>query len=46
VVFVNPEHDFPKRIAYELRGDGLLRVRVDDGADGGEGEDFAYRRTR
>lgn len=45
-VFVNPEHDFPKRIAYELRGDGTLHVRVDDGADGGEGEDFTYRRTR
>lgn len=35
VVFANPEHDFPKRIVYELR-DGKLCARVDDGKDGDE----------
>lgn len=35
VVFANPEHDFPKRIVYELR-DGKLCARTDDGKDDGE----------
>ena len=35
VVFANPEHDFPKRIVYELR-EGKLCARVDDGKDGDE----------
>ena len=35
VVFANQEHDFPKRIVYELR-DGKLCARVDDGKDGDE----------
>ena len=35
VVFANPEHDFPKRIVYELR-DGRLCARTDDGKDGEE----------
>jgi hypothetical protein len=35
VVFVNPSHDFPKRIVYELR-DGKLCARADDGKDGDE----------
>lgn len=34
-VFANPEHDFPKRIIYEMRGDQLC-ARVDDGKDGEE----------
>jgi len=41
VVFANPEHDFPKRILYERRGD-TLHARVDDGTDEGTGEDFDY----
>jgi len=44
VVFANPQHDFPKRIIYERRGDELL-ARVDDGSDDGEGEDYEYRRA-
>jgi len=44
VVFANPQHDFPRRIIYERRGDEL-HARVDDGTDGGEGEDFEYRRV-
>ena len=35
VVFANPEHDFPKRIVYELR-EGKLCARTDDGKDGEE----------
>lgn len=35
VVFANPEHDFPKRIVYELRGEKLC-TRTDDGTDGEE----------
>lgn len=35
VVFTNPEHDFPKRIVYELR-EGKLCARTDDGKDGEE----------
>ena len=32
-VFANPEHDFPKRIVYERRGDRLTaRAEGDDGA--------------
>lgn len=34
-VFTNPEHDFPKRIVYELR-EGKLCARTDDGKDGPE----------
>jgi hypothetical protein len=43
-VFANPQHDFPKRIRYERRGDEL-HARVDDGTDDGQGEDFVYRRA-
>lgn len=44
VVFVNAEHDFPKRIAYWLADDGSLRARIDDGEDGGKGRDFRWER--
>ncbi|MBI5852047.1 MAG: VOC family protein [Planctomycetes bacterium] len=44
VVFVNPEHDFPKRISYQLAEDGGLHARIDDGTDGGRHRDFAWRR--
>ena len=33
VVFVNPGHDFPKRIGYERTGDGQLLAWIDGGAD-------------
>jgi hypothetical protein len=39
VVFANPEHDFPKRILYELR-DGKLCARVE--GDGGQGEEWCW----
>ncbi len=39
-VFVNPAHDFPKRLDYERQGDDKLRVRVSDGAGEGFSLDF------
>lgn len=33
-VFEAPEHDFPKRIIYELRSDGALQASIDDGVGG------------
>ncbi|MDX1385586.1 MAG: DUF6265 family protein [Thermoanaerobaculia bacterium] len=41
VVFANPEHDFPRRIAYWLDEDGTLHARVE--ADG-EGFELLWRR--
>jgi hypothetical protein len=41
-VFENPDHDFPRVIAYRLAADGVLTVRVTDGAD----EGFTVRYTR
>lgn len=38
VVFENPEHDFPKRIAYTMRGADALGVHVSDGGTKG----FSY----
>ncbi|HYM80994.1 MAG TPA: DUF6265 family protein [Candidatus Limnocylindria bacterium] len=29
VVFANPEHDFPQRIRYRLRGDGSLLAQIE-----------------
>ncbi len=39
-VFVNPAHDFPRRIQYERSGQGGLTVRVNDGADKGFSLEF------
>ncbi len=38
--FVNPAHDFPKRLDYVREGEDRLRVRVSDGADKGFTLDF------
>jgi len=35
-VFENPEHDFPQRISYELRGDGTLLAAI-EGPGGANG---------
>lgn len=43
--FANPANDFPRRIRYELRADGVLHARIDDGTDAGTGEDFLLRRA-
>ncbi len=39
--FVNPAHDFPKRLDYVREGADRLKVRVSDGADKGFTLDFA-----
>ena len=41
VVFENPAHDYPQRIAYRREGDALI-ARTEDMA-GGNGQDFRYR---
>jgi hypothetical protein len=38
--FVNPAHDFPKRIEYERTGPDQLTVRVNDGAEKGFALDY------
>jgi hypothetical protein len=40
-VFLNPAHDFPKRLDYVRVGEDRLQVRVSDGADKGFTLDFA-----
>ncbi len=44
VVFENPDHDFPKRIAYWSKDPDSLTARVDDGGDGRSFE-LEYRRS-
>src|SRR5688572_20560502 len=34
VVFENPEHDFPQRVAYAREGESKLRARI-EGSEGG-----------
>jgi len=43
VVFENLEHDFPQRIVYRLRDDGVLHARTES-EDGERGSDFVYAR--
>lgn len=40
-VFVNPGHDFPRRLEYQRGEQGTLAVRVSDGADKGFTLNFA-----
>jgi hypothetical protein len=42
-VFVNPAHDFPRRLEYRLAGDALS-VRVSDGSEGGQGFTLNFKR--
>lgn len=46
LVFADPEHDFPQRITYELRTDGILAARI-EGTVGGEerSADFPMERV-
>jgi hypothetical protein len=44
VVFENPDHDFPKRIAYWSKDPDTLTARVDDGSDDRSFE-LEYRRS-
>lgn len=44
IVFANPDHDFPQRIAYRLGSDGALTARVEGTLEGSlKGLDFPYR---
>ena len=44
-IFENPEHDFPKRIVYELMGNDSLHAYIDDGTDNTKKrQNFYYKR--
>ena len=44
-VFEKPEHDFPKRIVYELTGSDSLHAYIDDGTDNAKKrQNFYYKR--
>lgn len=46
IVFANPEHDFPKSIAYELKDDGTLLAHLEGDEHGKPArEDFHYSRA-
>lgn len=45
VVFENPQHDFPKRIIYEKKGENGLSAVVDAG-EGSRAETYDYVRMR
>ena len=45
-VFENPQHDFPKRIVYELISADSLHAYIDDGAAGTKKRrDFYYKKS-
>jgi hypothetical protein len=44
VVFENPQHDYPKRVAYERHGADAITAWVDDGA-GGKRMEYPFRRV-
>ena len=42
-VFENPKHDFPQRIIYRKKPDGLLHARIEGPRDGGVvAQDFPF----
>ncbi len=44
--FENPEHDFPQKITYEMRGDTMLFARISGAKNGKEGsKEFPLRRA-
>jgi len=45
MVFFNPEHDFPKKIEYEILGDHHMMATVSDGK-GGKGKSFNIKFER
>jgi len=46
-VFENPQHDFPKRIVYQLVSSDSLHAFIDDGVDGsGRKQNFYYKRYK
>lgn len=42
--FVNPGHDFPKRIRYRRVDGDTLQARIDDGSDDGESVTWTWHR--
>ena len=46
-VFGNPQHDFPRRIVYQLVSTDSLHAFIDDGIDdSGHKQDFYYKRYK
>ena len=45
VSFVNPAHDFPKRITYTRIDAQTLLARIDDGTDGGKKMEWRWKRN-
>jgi len=43
-VFLNPRHDFPQRISYELSADGLTLTALVGHTNGGRPQRFEFRR--
>jgi hypothetical protein len=43
-VFENPQHDFPKRIVYNLLSADSLHAYIDDGTDAGKRQNFYYKK--
>lgn len=45
-VFENPQHDFPKRIAYEIVSEEVLRAWIDGGEGSANRRNFNYKRIK
>lgn len=45
-VFENPQHDFPKRIAYEIVSGEILRAWIDGGEGSANRRNFNYKRIK
>ena len=43
-VFVNPDHNFPKRIVYNFITPDSLHAYIDDGTEAGKKQNFYYQR--
>jgi Domain of unknown function (DUF6265) len=44
VVFENPQHDYPKRVAYERQGANAITAWIDDGS-GGKRVEYPFTRA-
>lgn len=45
-VFENPQHDFPKRVAYEIVSEETLRAWIDGGEGSTNRRNFIYKRIK
>lgn len=43
-VFENPEHDFPKRVIYELVSSDSMHAYIDDGINSSKRSDYFYKK--